>query len=216
MGRNSCACLAVEAEFEHGLSLDGTLGEKAVAHWQNGLTERKGRVEGCFKEAHVVWPRSKQEVQQLVGNVDCSPCQHVPGLVTADYDPVINSGLGQLTVARISASWSTGHGQGEVVSSLGCFAYFGASTDLGMRINAIGTDQLWSWDAKEIQRASKVWAAQGSKVPAVVLSSCNASFLIRKATIRLLPADVVHVRREVSARGAGTFHGLVEQCGTER
>ena len=29
--------------------------------------------------------------------------------------------------------------------------------------------------------------------------------------MRLLPADVVHVRGQVSARGAGTFHDLVDQ-----
>ena len=57
-----------EAEFEHGLELDGTFGDKAAAYapWQNGLTERKSGVwKVAFQKAMLdSGPRTKQEIQE--------------------------------------------------------------------------------------------------------------------------------------------------------
>ena len=104
-------------EFEHGLSLDGTFCDSSAAYspWQNGLAEKKGDVwKVAFSKAQVeTRPRSKQEAQELIDQVTCAvnsmtrkdgyaPNQHVfgrdvriPGLVSSDADPVINSALVQ-------------------------------------------------------------------------------------------------------------------------
>ena len=63
-----------EGEFEHGLSLDGTFGDVSAAYspWQNGMVERKGDVwKTAFAKAQLEFqPRNKQEVQELVDQVN--------------------------------------------------------------------------------------------------------------------------------------------------
>ncbi|CAE7785104.1 unnamed protein product [Symbiodinium sp. KB8] len=107
----------LEGEFEHGLSLDGTYGDTSAAYapWQNGTAERKDDVwKTAFAKAQLeVRPRSKQEVQELIDQINTavnsvsrkdgySPHQHVfgkdvriPGMITSDADPVISSSLAQ-------------------------------------------------------------------------------------------------------------------------
>ena len=106
-----------EGEFEHGLTLDGTFGDTSAAYspWQNGLVEKRGDVwKTAYAKAQVeTRPRNKQEVQELVDQVNnavnsmtrkdgYAPNQHVfgrdvrvPGLTSSDNDPVINSALAQ-------------------------------------------------------------------------------------------------------------------------
>ena len=96
-------------EFEHGLTLDGTYGDTSAAYspWQNGLVEKRGDIwKTAYAKAQVeVRPRNKQEVQELIGQVNnavnsmtrkdrYSPNQHVfgrdvrvPGMLCSDHDP---------------------------------------------------------------------------------------------------------------------------------
>ena len=87
----------------------------AYSPWQNGLVERKGAVwKSAYAKAQLeTFPRDKQETQELIDQVNnavnsmsrvevYSPFQHVfgrdlrvPGMISTDYDPVINSSLAQ-------------------------------------------------------------------------------------------------------------------------
>ena len=106
-----------EGEFEHGLSMDGTYCDTSAAYapWQNGLVEKRGDVwKVAFNKAQLeLRPRSKQEVQELVDQINnavnsmtrkdgYAPNQHVfgkdmrmPGMISSEPDPVINSSLVQ-------------------------------------------------------------------------------------------------------------------------
>ncbi|CAE7257454.1 GIP [Symbiodinium microadriaticum] len=239
-----------EAEFEHGLGLDGSFGDKAAAYapWQNGLTERKGGVwKMAFQKAALdAVPRSKQEVQELIDNVNVavntmtrkdgySPCQHVfgrelrvPGLVTTEYDPVINSGLVQgesiferrmafRTAAR--KAFLEADGDSRIRAALehrtrpergpfvaGNLVYF-------WRRHRYENKHHWHGPAVVVgsQGGSKIWIASGTKVYRCCPEQLRKLSPDQEAMIRLLPADVVHVRSEVSARGAGTYHDLTDQ-----
>ena len=238
-----------EAEFEHGLQLDGTFGDKAAAYapWQNGLTERKGGVwKLAFQKALLdASPRSKQEVQELVDNVNVavntmtrkdgySPCQHVfgrelrvPGLISTEYDPVINSGLVQgesvferRMVFRNAArkAFLEADGDAKLRKALehrtrpergpfnaGDLVYF-------WRRHRFENKHHWHGPAVVIgSQSSKVWIAQGTKVYRCCPEQLRRLTPEQEAVIKLLPADVVHVRSEVSARGAGTYHDISEQ-----
>ncbi|CAE7239733.1 TY1B-A [Symbiodinium sp. CCMP2592] len=152
-----------EGEFEHGLSLDGTYGDISAAYapWQNGTAERKGDV---WKTAYAKC--SMAEAQELIDQINnavnsmsrkdgYSPHQHVfgrdiriPGMITSDPDPVVNSSLAQ----------------GESVFE--------------RRMN--------------------------------IRTAARKAFLEAdgEAMVRLLPEDMIHVRDNVSARGAGNYHDL--------
>ena len=239
-----------EAEFEHGLGLDGSFGDKAAAYapWQNGLTERKGGVwKMAFQKAALdAVPRSKQEVQELIDNVNVavntmtrkdgySPCQHVfgrelrvPGLVTTEYDPVINSGLVQgesiferrmafRTAAR--KAFLEADGDSRIRAALehrtrpergpfvaGNLVYF-------WRRHRYENKHHWHGPAVVVgsQGGSKIWIAAGTKVYRCCPEQLRKLSPDQEAMIRLLPADVVHVRSEVSARGAGAAWDLADE-----
>ena len=238
-----------EAEFEHGLELDGTFGDKAAAYapWQNGLTERKGGVwKVTFQKALLdANPRTKQEVQELVDNVNVavntmtrkdgySPCQHVfgrelrvPGVISTEYDPVINSGLVQgesVFEKRMSyrhaarKAFLEADSDSRIRKALehrsrpergpfppGALVYF-------WRRHRFENKCHWHGPAVVIgSQSSKLWIAQGTKVYRCCPEQVRRLTPEQEATIKLLPADVVHVRHEVSARGAGTYHDISDQ-----
>ncbi|CAE7637419.1 PCSK5 [Symbiodinium sp. CCMP2592] len=238
-----------EAEFEHGLQLDGTFGDKAAAYapWQNGLTERKGGVwKLAFQKAVVdAVPRSKQEVQELVDNVNVavntltrkdgySPCQHVfgrelrvPGLISTEYDPVINSGLvqGESVFERrmmfrnaARKAFLEADGDARLRKALehrsrpergpfhaGDLVYF-------WRRHRFENKHHWHGPAVVVgSQSSRVWIAQGTKVYRCCPEQLRRLSPEQEATIKLLPADVIQVRTEVSARGAGTYHDISDQ-----
>ena len=58
--------------FEHGLSLHGTYGDTSAAYapWQNGTAERKGDVWKTAYSKAQLRPRSKQEVQELIDQIN--------------------------------------------------------------------------------------------------------------------------------------------------
>eukprot|EP00439_Symbiodinium_sp_Y106_P018541 s4730_g2.t1 len=233
-----------EAEFEHGLELDGTFGDKAAAYapWQNGLTERKSGVwKVAFQKAMLdSGPRTKQEIQELVDNVNIavntmtrkdgySPCQHlfgrdlrVPGMISTEYDPVINSGIvqGESVFERRMAFRNAARK-----------AFLEADSDNRLRkalehrtrpergpflpgsmVYFFENRHHWHGPAVVIGgQHSKIWIAQGTKVYRCCPEQLRKLTVEQEATIKLLPADVCHVRHEVSARGAGTYHDISNQ-----
>ena len=56
--------------------------------------------------------------------------------------------------------------------------------------------------------ASKVWVARGTKVYRCCPEQLRALSPDQEATVKMLPADMVHIRGLVSARGAGNFYDI--------
>ncbi|CAE7199062.1 RE1 [Symbiodinium sp. CCMP2592] len=217
-----------EGEFEHGLSLDGTYGDVSAAYapWQNGLAER-----------------SKPEVQELVDQVNnavnsmprvegYSPYQHVfgrdiriPGMITTDYDPVVNSSLveGESVFERrmelrkaARRAFVDADSEQKIRKALehrtrpergpfeaGQMVYFWRKSRFESKCH-------WHGPAVVIGKSgqSKVWVAKGTKVYRCCPEQLRRLSPEQEATIRLLPADMVMMRHEVSARGAGNFYDL--------
>ena len=236
-----------EGEFEHGLSLDGTFGDVSAAYspWQNGMVERKGDVwKTAFTKAHLeVQPRTKQEVQELVDQINnavnsmsrvegFSPFQHVfgrdirvPGMISSDYDPVINSSLVQgesvferRMELRKSARRAFCDADSEMKIrkalehrsrpergpfELGQLVFF-------WRKSRFEAKAHWHGPAVVIGKSgqSKLWIAKGTKVYRCSPVQVRSLSPEQEATVRLLPADMVYVRDSVSARGAGNYYDL--------
>ncbi|CAE7298082.1 GIP [Symbiodinium sp. CCMP2592] len=236
-----------EGEFEHGLSLDGTYGDTSAAYspWQNGLVEKKGDVwKTAFSKAQIeTRPRNKQEVQELVDQVNSavnsmtrkdgySPNQHVfgrdvrvPGLISSDADPVINSSLAQgesvferRFALRTAARRAFLDADNEMrirraiehrsrpergPFNVGQLVYF-------WRRNRFENKAHWHGPAVIIGKAgsSKVWVAKGTKVYRCCPEQLRCLSPDQEALVKLLPADMVHVRGQVSAKGAGNYHDL--------
>ena len=236
-----------EGEFEHGLSLDGTYGDVSAAYapWQNGLVERKGDVwKTAFAKAHLeTQPRNKQEVQELVEQVNnavnsmsrvegFSPYQHVfgrdvrvPGMITTDYDTVINSSLveGESVFERrmelrraARRAFVDADAENKIRKALehrtrpdrgpfeaGQLVFFWRKSRFESKCH-------WHGPAVVIGKSgqSKVWVAKGTKVYRCCPEQLRRLSPEQEATIRMLPADMVYVRNEVSARGAGNFYDL--------
>ena len=236
-----------EGEFEHGLSLDGTYGDTSAAYapWQNGTAERKGDVwKTAFAKAQLeVRPRSKQEVQELIDQINTavnsmsrkdgySPHQHVfgkdvriPGMITSDADPVINSSLAQgesvferrmnmRTAAR--KAFLDADGDARIRKAMehrsrpergpfeeGQLVYF-------WRRNRFENRHHWHGPAVVIGKngRSKVWVAKGTKVYRCCPEQLRRLSPDQEAMVKLLPEDMVHVRDNVSARGAGNYHDI--------
>ena len=236
-----------EGEFEHGLSLDGTFSDASAAYapWQNGLVERKGAVwKAAYSKAQMeTYPRSKQETQELIDQVNnavnsmsrvegFSPFQHVfgrdlrvPGMISSDYDPVINSSLAQgesvferrMELRKAARrAFLDADAENKLRKAMehrnrpergpfseGQLVYF-------WRKSRFETRHHWHGPAVVIGKSgsSKVWVAKGTKVYRCCPEQLRSLSPEQEAMIRLLPADMVHVRNEVSAKGAGNFYDL--------
>ena len=233
-----------EGEFEHGLSLDGTFGDVSAAYspWQNGMVERKGDVwKTAFAKAQLeTQPRTKQEVQELVDQVNnavnsmsrvqgFSPYQHVfgrdvriPGMLSSDYDPVINSSLApgesmfeRRMELRKAAKKAFCDADAEIKIrkalehrsrpergpfEVGQLVFF-------WRKSRFETKAHWHGPAVVTGKSghSKVWVAKGTKVYRCSPEQIRSLSPEQESMVRLLPSDMVYVRNEVSARGAGNF-----------
>ena len=68
----------------------------------------------------------------------------------------------------------------------------------------------WHGPAVVIGKAgtSKVWVAKGTKVYRCCPEQLRCLSPDQEAMVKLLPADMVHIRGQVSAKGAGNFHDL--------
>ncbi|OLQ02761.1 Copia protein [Symbiodinium microadriaticum] len=236
-----------EGEFEHGLSLDGTFCDSSAAYspWQNGLCEKKGDIwKVAFAKAQIeARPRSKLEAQELIDQVTCAvnsmtrkdgyaPNQHVfgrdvriPGLVSSDCDPVINSALVQgesIFERRVGFRVAARKAFLEADNDMRLRKAMEHRTrpergpyEVGQlvflwRKNRFDNRAHWHGPAVVIGKAgaSKVWVARGTKVYRCCPEQLRALSPDQEATVKMLPADMVHVRGLVSARGAGNFYDL--------
>ena len=236
-----------EGEFEHGLSLDGTYGDTSAAYspWQNGLVEKRGDVwKTAYAKAQLeVKPRSKQEVQELVDQINnavnsmtrkdgYSPNQHVfgrdvrvPGMICSDPDPVINSSLAQgesvferrmalRTAAR--KAFLDADGEARVRRAMECRTrpergpFVEGQLVFFWRKNRFENRHHWHGPGIVIGKSggSKVWVAKGTKVYRCCPEQLRGLSPDQEAMVKLLPADMVYMRDNVSARGAGNYHDL--------
>ncbi|CAE7790061.1 RE1, partial [Symbiodinium necroappetens] len=78
------------------------------------------------------------------------------------------------------------------------------------RKNRFDNRAHWHGPAVVIGKAgtSKIWVAKGTKVYRCCPEQLRCLSPDQEAMVKLLPADMVHIRGQVSAKGAGNFHDL--------
>ena len=78
------------------------------------------------------------------------------------------------------------------------------------RKNRFDNRAHWHGPAVIIGKAgsSKIWVAKGTKVYRCCPEQLKCLSPDQEATVKLLPADMVHIRGQVSAKGAGNYHDL--------
>ncbi|CAE7838462.1 GIP [Symbiodinium sp. CCMP2592] len=194
-----------EGEFEHGLSLDGTF---ELVDQINNAVNSMTRKDGYSPFQHVFG----RDVR-------------VPGLVSSDVDPVINSSLVQgesvferrmelRTAARQAFLQADGDMRIRKAMEHRSRPERGPFTEGQLvffwRKNRFDNRAHWHGPAVVIGKsgASKVWVARGTKVYRCCPEQLRGLSPDQEATVKLLPADMVHIRGQVSAKGAGNYHDL--------